>query len=353
MNVSFLPWYPTNPYQEQLAENLEQLGAEVTLLSLRSFSRPGSAFKVRADVLHLHWVQGFVIARNIVVAWIKLAVFLVQLVFVKWRGVKLVWTIHELRDHERQNPLLDRLCTRGVSRLCHTAIVHCEAAKRIAVDELGIAPDRLNVVPLGNYIGCYANEISRNAARRSLGIPEDSLVFLFIGLIKPYKGVLELIDAFTRIDHDDVFLVIAGRPYREAFGETIRAKVEGRPNVKFFPEFMPDEKIQVYLNACNCTVFPYRHVLSSSSVLLSMTFARACVAPKIGCVAEDLDEVGSILYDPEAHDALYDALQRAIERRTDLTRMGEHNHDLALRASWDRIAEKTLAVYSSTLPRRR
>jgi glycosyltransferase involved in cell wall biosynthesis len=234
-----------------------------------------------------------------------------------------------------------------VSALCHATIVHCNAAKAAAMAELRLTEDRITVVPHGNYVDWYPNEVARPEARARLGIPESALVFLFIGLIKPYKGVFELIDAFSRIATDDVFLVIAGKPYRDELAHELRSRTDGKPNVKLFPQFTPDESVQMYLNACDCTVFPYRDILTSGSVLLSMTFARACIAPRIGCVTEDLDEKGGFLYDPGARDALHRTLLEAIGRRDELPEMGRHNRALAERSSWDTIAEKTLAVYSS------
>lgn len=347
MNVCFLPWYPTNPYQDQLASNLRSLGAEVTLLTARKFLDPRVVLRMRPDVLHLHWLQAYIVGRNILLAWMKAKLFLFHLVYIRSRGVKIVWTIHELRDHERQNPLLDRLCNRVVARLCHVAIVHCEAAKLVATRELGIHPDKLAVVPHGNYEACYSNNITRDKARKSLQLPQEAVVLLFIGVIKPYKGLIELIDAFCRLQGDDVYLVIAGRPYRDDLGAAIRARIDGKPNISFFPGFLPDDDIQVFLNASDCTVFPYRDILTSGSILLSMTFGRACVAPRIGCVAEDLDDEGGFLYDPEAEDGLYGALRRVIEHREQLAQMGSHNRTRALRASWDGIARKTAEVYQT------
>jgi glycosyltransferase involved in cell wall biosynthesis len=347
MNVTFVPWYPSNPYQEQLTKNLERLGVPVSLVAARAFSRPGAAIGLRCDVLHLHWLQAFVVGRNVAAAWIKCAVFIAHLIYLRVRGVKLVWTIHELRDHERQNPALDRLCSKVVSRLCHAAIVHCNPAKDAAMTALRLRGERISIVPHGNYIDWYPNRVGRAEARRSLGIPEGALVFLFMGIIKPYKGVLELVEAFSRIPRGDVVLVITGKPYREDLARDLHARTEGQPNIRFFPEFTPDEKVQLYMNACDCTVFPYRDILTSGSVLLSMTFGRACIAPRIGCLTEDLDGEGGFLYDPGARDALHRTLLEAIERREDLPAMGRHNRARAERAAWLGIAEKTLAVYAS------
>ncbi|WP_242482112.1 glycosyltransferase, partial [Trichormus variabilis] len=66
-------------------------------------------------------------------------------------------------------------------------------------------------------------------------------------------------------------------------------KIDNEPNIKFIPGFVPSEKLQIYLNACDVVVFPYRDILTSGAVMLAMSFGRACIAPRKGCIAEVLD----------------------------------------------------------------
>lgn len=348
MNVVFLPWYPDNPYQKELAGNLSARGVNVTAMAAPDFIKPASVWRTRPDILHLHWLQQFVIASNIIKSWVKFGLFISHLLVLKSRGVKIVWTAHDLGDHEKQNPFLDRLVTKWVARISHRVITHCENAKQLLVEELALRnPDSVSVVPLGNYVNSYPNTISREEARGRLGIPGDRFVLLFIGLIKPYKGVEELIDSVKRLESTALQLVIVGRPYREDFGDAIRSKVDGQDNILFEGEFKPDEELQVYMNACDVTVFPYRAVLSSSSVLLSMTFGRPCIAPRIGCIPEDLDEETSFLYDSLDKDGLYNAIRSAMDRRTELPQLGERNRQRAENASWDHIAKKTEMLYQT------
>jgi beta-1,4-mannosyltransferase len=91
-------------------------------------------------------------------------------------------------------------------------------------------------------------------------------------------------------------------------------------------------------------VYPYRDILTSGAVLLGMSFGRACVAPKIGCIAETLDDAGGILYAPGAS-ALLNAMGQAYARREELETMGQHNLEKARLWSWDRVAAQTLDAY--------
>lgn len=343
--VVMVPSYPTNPYQRLLGAGLGDLGVPVTMRSLHTFSRPGSGWRITADVLHLHWTQGFVIGGNGLRSCFKLFAFALNLMLARLRGTRLVWTIHELHDHDRRNPRLDALANLVAARACHAFITHCPTAREAAVSQLRLDRDRVHVIPIGHYMDVYPNAIPRADARRSLDVPRGALIFLFFGVNRPYKGIRELVEAFSRLGGDDVWLLIAGPSGSDAYERDIRSAIAGEPRVRLHAEFVPDRRVQVFLNACDCTVFPYRDVMSSSSIKLSMSFGRPTIAPRIGCVADDLDASESFLYDPGTDDALYLALCEAVRRRQDLDEMGAKNRTRAQALSWRAIATRTLSVY--------
>ena len=92
MNIVIVPWYPSNPYQEQLARHLEEKGASVTLLSIGAFLNPATVSRLKPDVLHLHWLQPYATTGNIFKSWAKLAIFMSHVYMLRSRGVKIVWT---------------------------------------------------------------------------------------------------------------------------------------------------------------------------------------------------------------------------------------------------------------------
>ena len=339
-----------NPYQKQLAEHLVNLGIQVEGVDSRKIFLPTAVTQWSPNILHLHWLHTYFQGVNETKSLLKLVRFLSGLVILRLMGVKIVWTVHNLKFHENLYPLLDQTCSFVVAKLAHAIIAHCEAAKcEIATTLHFKNKDKIFVVPHGNYTDYYENKIDRVEARKALNIPKSSLVFLFLGLIRPYKGVFELLEAFKQLHSDEVQLVIAGKTWNNELAEQIRQKTKGNENINFIPGFVPQDQIQVYMNACDVVVFPYRNVLTSGAVILAMSFGRACIAPRMGCMGEILDNSGAFLYDPDLEESLSQAMKCAIQRQTELLHMGEHNRQVADQWSWSRVAEMTLKVYQQCL----
>ena len=347
LRVIFFPQWLDNPYQNLLAEHLEKLGVQLdnssyssTTLLLNSLARS------KPDVLHLHALHPFFLSSSKTKSAIKLGVSLGQLVTLRLLGIKIVWTAHNLKNHENKYPTLDRIFTTLVVRLAHGIIAHGETAKQEVIKAFSLREiDKIFVIPHGNYFTYYENNLSRIEARKALNIPDTSLVLLFLGLIRPYKGVLEMIDAFRQLHQDGVQLVIAGKLADKELAELINQKVKDCSAIKFIPGFVADEQIQVYMNACDAVVLPYRDILTSGSIILAMSFSRACIAPRKGCIGDVLDDSGAFLYDPDMEKGLLQAMNHAIQHRTDLLQMGERNRQLAEQWGWNRVAEMTLHVY--------
>lgn len=346
LRVAIVPRYRGNPYLTQLEEQLTRLGVRVGRFGQSASSTLKGLITHRPHVLHVQWLDAFFVAASVPVALGKMALFFGAVLLLKLLGCRIVWTAHNLRDHENRNPKLDRLCTSFVVRHADAIIAHCQAAKRELVEEFAVrAPEKVVVIPHGHYCDAYPNTVSRAEARDALGVADGTTMLLFLGQIRPYKGVSALIDAFRTLDLEGAELFIVGQVRDERHLETLQRKVHGQPGIRFEPVFVPDEQMQVYLNACDAVMFPYRDILTSGAVVLAMSFGRACVAPRLGCIPEALDERGAILYDPDDPGAFRSALAAAVERKADLAGMGEHNRRRAEEWRWDLIAKQTLAVY--------
>ena len=349
LEVIFSPWWPTNPYHKLLSEHLGKLGVRVRGVRDIFFLPVGSGRR-RPDVLHLHAPYRAALASNAPKAVLKLTAFLLELLVLRLAGIRIVWTVHELKNHENRYPNLDRICTVLVAGLAHAIVVHCKTAGREVAGALSArSREKVAVVPHGNYLGYYENKVGRAEAREILGIRESDLVFLFLGLIRAYKGVPELIDVFDGLGPEGARLMVVGRMANEEIAGLLERKAAGRDDVEVVPGFVPDDRIQEYMNACDVVVLPYRDIMTSGSVLLAMSFGKACVAPRMGCIGDVLDDSGALLYDPDGEEGLSDAINRAVRRRHDLPRMGEYNRRLVERWGWDQTARMTLDVYRNLL----
>lgn len=349
LSVAFVPyWGAGNPYQDALARHLSVCGVDLdTAHSLKGLFRRGVCLSGTLDLVHLHWLPVF--------GWrqwrfLRCLAFVVRLVLLRIHGVPLVWTIHNLLPHESSHPRLDWLLRRTVAGLSSGLIVHGRSAQQQAIETWGLRDEsRFAVIPHGNYMGDYPNSIGRAAARRRLALEDTDLVFLFLGAVRPYKGVLELIEAFRQLAGEHTVLVVAGKPLDDDFTREIQRACAGVESIRFHPGFVPDEEIQVYMNAADAVVLPYRHLLSSGAALLAMSFGKACVAPAMGCLADVLDESGAFLYDPESETGLLEGMQRAIDVRDTLARRGEYNRQKASQWTWERAALATRALYDRCL----
>lgn len=346
LRVAFLPRYRGNSYQTLLDEHLTELGVSVGNFGHSALSALIGLVHKRPDVVHLHWLDAFFVASTAPVRLLRLIALTIGVRLLKLLGRKLVWTVHNLRDHEGRYPRLDRICTAFVVRHADAIIVHCHEARRLLASSFDVGDmKKIFVIPHGNYCDAYENRISRSAARLALGIPHGQLMLLLFGQIRAYKGVLELIEAFAELECDDALLVIAGKPRDAESSEVIRKRAELHPSISYIPGFVADDEIQTYLNACDAVVLPYRDILTSGAVILAMSFGRACVAPRMGCIGEVLDDEGGFAYDPNAEGALLGALRNAVDRRVDLPAMGEHNRQSIEEWDWDRVGRMTLDVY--------
>ena len=357
LTVHFLPDYtPTNPYQERLAAALRERGVTVRVTDgggrglpiLRAVLGNG-----RPDVVHVHFLHQFLtpsgtrVPRAVAVC---LGVrTLLELAVLRLLGVSLVWTAHDLLNHERRAPGVERRVKAVFIRYLATGVVlHCPSAASVVTRFYGLperVTDRMAVVPHGRF-DTYPDDLSQAEARDRLDLDPETTVFTFFGSVRRYKNVPGLVRAVEDLA-DDVTLLVAGKPRTSALRREVEAAVAGTEAARATLEFIPDGEVQLYLNAADAVVLPFRaeaSLLTSGSALLAMGFGRAVVAPDVGCLGDYLGEDGGVLYDPTDEDALRGALERALD--ADLEAMGARNRRTVAALSWDRVAARTHAVYA-------
>ncbi len=348
LRVVHLPVYRDNAYQPLLMAALERRGIEVI------DGGGGGTFlrtvltKWKPDVVHFHWLHPYMIRSSAVGTLARGVRLLLEVLILRLFGVRVVWTLHNLQNHDRRYVRLERWLTRAFVRLADRVITHGPTAERLG--RAAFADRRRGrwvVIPHGSYIGCYTDRITRPEARAQLGLPPDDLVFLFFGRIQPYKGVLDLIAAFRAANLPDTRLVIAGRPADADADQLLAKAVAGCEAIAYRPGFVPDDDVQTLMRAADVVALPFRDILTSSSVVLAMSFGRAVIAPAIGCVPETVAAGHELLYRPGDPDGLRGALVTAAKQKAELLAIGEANFARAARDPWDAVAAQTAAVYSA------
>lgn len=369
MEVLYLPGYSNgNPYLRQLRTHLAEYDVDVvipegsttiSILGLFSlFPILGAVRKHgRPDVLHLHWIHAFIVPRDRA-NWlsIPLAVqFVFELLVVKALGVRIVWTVHNLRDHERRADRVELGVRHLLVRLADAVIVHCESIVDTIIDTYRLpdeASEKFSAIHHGHYLDNYQDVVSRETAREFIDAEDDETVFLFFGRIRPYKNVPELLRTFEELDEETARLVVVGNPIDESLAEEIQELAAADDRVELVLEFVPDEDVQLYMRAADAVVLPFSEILTSGSTILAMSFGRTVVVPDIGCVSDLTDHnpvQRSLTYDSSDPDGLRHAMERSMT--VDLEAVGEANRARAEELDWDSVAVRTARLYRRTHPR--
>ena len=351
-----------NPYILLFTEALEHQGTAVHLE--REFNLKWLITQGRScDAIHLHWIkaaykparrnfQHSLVAKLINSRFVmplrglfRVVAFSTALLLAKLQGKIIVYTVHNLEPHNKQSRpfrLLNRIAHHIVLLLSNQVHVHNHYARRI----LGTVYRRtrgVTVIPHGNYVGYHPNRVSRLEARRQLGLPGESFVYLFLGLLRPYKGVEDLIRSFNKFDPSTGVLLIVGQANKPEYATKISDLAQNNPAIKLVLKFVPDEAIQLYMNACDVCVLPYKDVTTSAAAMLALSFGRPVIAPAIASFPElIMPEVG-LLYDPSQPDALVSALRQARQRSWSAAEILDYAHQF----DWDKLGPKLATLYLS------
>jgi beta-1,4-mannosyltransferase len=290
MQVLALPAFRTrqeNPYNWLLYAAIQDIGVNVQEFTFTELLRQ------RYNIWHLHWPEMPLNRRNPFKAIALLALFALQVFFAKLRGTRIIWTVHNLKAHEGYYPKLEQW-------FWHSFTGQLDGFISLSQTGLEAARDRFPhlhkkpgfVIPHSHYRGEYPCQISRQDARQELGLNPDEKVLLFFGRIRDYKNVPQLIDTFRATPGVSLRLVIAGRPEASA-AALIQTLAQTDPRIQLHLEFIPNDRAQVFFQAADLVVLPYREILNSGSALLALSFNCPVLVPNRGSMGELQGFVGS------------------------------------------------------------
>jgi glycosyltransferase involved in cell wall biosynthesis len=208
-------------------------------------------------------------------------------------------------------------------------------------------PSRVHRIPHGAF-----EHLTRQPDERPL--PDELAavegpVILCFGLVRPYKGIDVLLEAFSGVSGAELWVV--GMP-RMDLAPLRRLAERCASKVRFVDRFVTDPEIPAFFRRADLVALPYRRIEQSGVLYTALAFGRPIVASSIGGFTEVGERDGAIRLvapgDPDAHaEALSDLL-------TDPQARTEHAAAAAAAAagpySWPQIAARTLDLYRRLLP---
>jgi glycosyltransferase involved in cell wall biosynthesis len=376
MKVLMLDPNPVLSYGTDLCNALTDLGVDVVLATTRDYSfsdrarfevrrlAPGGSpgqyvVKLAQEIAYLSSLSSLVMRwRPDVVhfQWFRVPAELAYLATLWGARQRLVWTVHNVLPHEPR--AWDMLYHRILYHLPRRLIAHTEGTKDQLLQLFNVPSSVVAVVPFGNYESVPHEVLPTTTARLRLGLPEDPTIFLFYGLLRPYKGYGELLEAFVRAVAGgcDSVLVIAGRA-STTDAARLRGKVRALPDPirarvhlhVYEDAFLSQELTDELFSAADVVALPYREIWQSAVLFQAFSYAKPVLASAVGGFSETIrDGATGYLVPPGDRDALVRRIDDLSRDRAALKAAGARAQALSQdENSWVHIARLTQRVYQS------
>ncbi len=220
-------------------------------------------------------------------------------------------------------------------------VVHSSYGRNVLVGELGVDPRKVRVIHHGafKHLTLQQRELPLPAELAAVGSP----VVLFFGLLRPYKGIEVLLDAWRGLEGAELWIV--GRPRMPI--EPLRARAPS--SVRFVPRYVSDAELPAFFRRADVVVLPYSRTerFDQSGVLATaLAFGKPIVVSDVGGFSEVAAAGAARLVPPDDADGLREAIGGLLSDPQE--REGLAWGALAAASgpySWQEAAAQTLALY--------
>lgn len=181
---------------------------------------------------------------------------------------------------------------------------------------------------------CYkpVDESSLLKFKTELGFEDDSLLLLFFGYVRKYKGLDILIKAFPAIlkHSQKARLLVVGEFYDNP-DEYLNLidKLGIKDKVKMVNQFVPNEDVGKYYQISDLIVLPYRSATQSGILNVAYGFNKPVLVTDVGGLAEFVDEGKTgFVVEPNSPEAIVEGVQKFLSVKVTVdftTHIGERN----------------------------
>ncbi len=150
---------------------------------------------------------------------------------------------------------------------------------------------------------CYnLGKFNKTSAREFLNIPATDKVVMFFGLIRRYKGLDKLIQAYPLIkeNYPNLTLLIVGECYEDIdYYEDIIDTVGARNKTILINQFVANESIEPYFKAADVVCLPYNSASQSGILMMAYGFNTPVIVNNVGGLPELVVEgkTGAVISD--------------------------------------------------------
>ena len=327
-----------NPYQLLMIQGLNESNF------LNAFSGVDDRFlgilktyiKYKPQYIHFDWINSYYIRRTRWITYLLLPVFIFQIIFIKYfTKTNMVWTLHNILPHNSNYPSIDIVVRSFFINKCSWVRVFSKYTIKTVSKKLNLNKVKFKILPEGDYISSYKNDLTKEKSREILGLDNNEKVLLFLGFIRPYKGLEKLIKIFNSLDLNQTKLIIAGLAKDNSYIENLKNIENPKNQILFFDKFIENDDLQIYFNASDAVILPFDNIENSGSVIMAMGFSKAIIAPKKGVLLERLENQKFLLFENNLADVIKNTLSISIE---ELNKIGSLNKKSLSNNNWSNFS---------------
>jgi glycosyltransferase involved in cell wall biosynthesis len=234
--------------------------------------------------------------------------------------------------------------TRRLAERMDALVVHTHDAAELLDGELGVDPAKVHVIPHGAF-----EHLTRQ--NEEVPLPEELAavqgpVVLSFGMIRPYKGIDVLLEAFREVEGAELWIVgrrLDNSPLTDL--EALARQVPGK--VRFVTRYITEPEIPAFLRRADIVALPYRTIDQSGVLYTALAFGKPLVMSAVGGFVEVGEGHGAgVLVPPGEPQPLAEAIRDLLADPARRAELGERAAAAAAGPySWDGIAKRTLALY--------
>lgn len=208
------------------------------------------------------------------------------------------------------------------------------------------APALFSPHPMFEHFG---DPVARDEACRRLALDPTVRYALFFGLIRDYKGLDLLLDAWARLHGEgrvgDCKLLVAGEFYADRAAYIERIERSGLADrVVLHDRFIPDDEVRFYFSAADFMVLPYRTATQSGVTQIGYRFGLPMVVTRVGGLPEIVpDDRCGVVCEPDSG-SIAAAIER-IRRPGQLERFRAGVVAESRRFSWEVMCDRIEELY--------
>ena len=274
-----------------------------------------------------------------------------DLILTKLLRMKVVYTVHDVIsfDNKSSNSRLSRWIYQKANKI----LTHNKFSSDIFRSYYSGLNISAEIIPHGNYIQFLNDVPNKLSSRERLGLEENKKVLLFFGMIKKVKGLEILLKSLKEVikNNPDIFLVIAGRVWKNDFSEY--QKIIDKNNLQKYcllhNNFIKHEDVDYYYSCADLVVMPYMRIYQSGVLLMSMSYKTPVLVSDLPPLTEVItDNKTGFVFETGNYRSLAKKINNIFSNLENLDRVTNNALELVNRKyDWREIGKNLKKVYES------